>query len=98
MQRILTTSLLVLLVLAFASQVQAQVRVQCWRCSSFDTYGHYKCYSHLTPVEWDAEAWSDSSSCPPYQTQCPQCSTWTDAEYCWDPDCTKALPFWTVWP
>jgi hypothetical protein len=99
MQRILTLTFLVLLALGFASQVQAQVRVQCWRCSSFDTYGHYKCTNpdHHHPVEWDEAAWSDSSSCPPYKAQCPQCGWWVDAEYCWDPDCTKSNPFWP-WP
>lgn len=109
MQRILTLSFLILVALGLASQVQAQdrsqctsfgsldsVRIQCWRCLSYDTYGHYKCTNpdHQHPVEWDAPAYSGNGLPPPYPTQCPQCGWWTDAEYCWDPDCTKSNPFW----
>jgi hypothetical protein len=94
MQRILTLSFLALLALGFASQLQAQVRIQCPRCQSLDTYGHYKCLYCPGSVEWDSAAYSNNGLPPPYQTRCYQCSTLADAVYCWDPDCTKALPFW----
>ena len=74
MKRVLTLTLLALLLAAVPLLADGEARIRCPHCNGYDTwatYEHFPCGTSATGTIWVEEAYGAEEDCRPYSRPCP---------------------------